>query len=258
MAEPPRSQKTPPPRRALPEQLAGFEEGIHLGNVPDACPYLPDRVATFRIANGFLGAMLYEQLLEIGYRRNGDYMYRPACRTCHECRPLRVLVQEFERSKSQRRVWNRCAPVFRATFGPAECDDERIDLYRRYLQFQHDDEGEEVDEERYARFLTDSCLGGRTFELRLWAGNRLAAVGILDRLQDALSSVYFYFDPVYAPLSPGTFSALYEIEMARRWGMRYYYLGYYIADCASMNYKRQFRPCEIRLHDASGWERIGY
>lgn len=254
MAESPRSQEIPPPAPQAP--LAALEAGIHLGDVPEACPYLPDRVATFRIANGFLGAMHYEQLIQIGYRRNGDYLYRPDCRNCQECRTLRVLATDFRRSKSQRRVWNRCAPVFRASFGPPECDDERIALYRRYLKFQHDDQAGDVDEERYARFLTDSCLGGATFELRLRAGGRLAGVGILDRLRDGLSSVYFYFDPAYAALSPGTYSALYEIETARIWGLRYYYLGYYIANCGSMHYKRQFRPCEIRLPDGAGWERM--
>ena len=255
MAEPPRSTNIHAAPRLPSARLTAFESRIHLGNVPDVCPYLPDRIATFRIANGFMGALLYEQLLELGYRRNGDYMYRPVCRTCDECRPLRVLAQEFRRSKSQRRVWNRCAPVFQVSFGPPESDDERLELYRRYLRFQHGDEAKEVDEDRYARFLTDSCLGGHTFELRFHAAGRLAGVGILDRLHDALSSVYFYFDPEYASISPGTFSALYEIELARRWGMSYYYLGYYISECASMNYKRLFRPCEIRTPDGLRWER---
>ena len=185
-------------------------------------------------------------------------MYRPDCRTCAECRPLRVLVGEFRRSKSQRRVWNRCAPVFDVTYGPPCTDPPRPALYEAYRRFQHGDldGGPTGGEADYRRFLVESCLGGRTFEMRILHEGRLAGVGILDRLENALSSVYFYFDPAFAAYSLGTFSALCEVELARKWGFRYYYLGYYIAPCASMNYKARYRPCEIRAAGGEGWERL--
>jgi arginyl-tRNA--protein-N-Asp/Glu arginylyltransferase len=76
----------------------------------------------------------------------------------------------------------------------------------------------------------------------------------VDRLERALSTVYFYFDPEFAPLSPGTWSALYEIHLAQQWRLSHYYLGYYIPGCPSMNYKARFRPCEIKQPDVPGWQ----
>ena len=40
----------------------------------------------------------------------------------------------------------------------------------------------------------------------------LIAVGVLDYTHEALSSVYLFYDPKYEFLTPGTLSALLEIE----------------------------------------------
>jgi len=236
--------------------LGLVEELSHMGNVPDECPYLPDRVATFRLCDGVLAAPHYEALLAAGYRRNGGFVYRPACHACAECKTLRVLVRESRRTKEQRRIWNRGSRAFRVTFHTPTYTDEKTRLYAAYLRYQHRSEDKTPDATSYTRFLVDSCLGPRTLEFQLRAGDRLAGVGILDRLENALSSVYFYFDPAFARYSPGTYSALYEIDLARQWGMDHYYLGYYIRDCPSMNYKMRFCPCEYKAPDDPAWRRV--
>ena len=70
-------------------------------------------------------------------------------------------------------------------------------------------------------------------------------MGICDLCPSALSSVYFYFDPADRARGLGTFGALVEIETARTRGLGHYYLGYYVAGCAAMNYKSLFRPHEM-------------
>lgn len=240
----------------LPLSLDRLEALIHVGRVPDACPYLDDRVATFDFAYGHLGPAVYEALLARGYRRNGEYIYKPVCRKCDECRTLRVIVPEFCLSKSQRRTRNRGMRRFHVEIGKPAVSDEKVRLYSAYLRYQHGDSENDLDRAGYERFLVDTCLGGATLELCVYDKDRLAGVGVVDRLENALSSVYFYFDPAYAASSPGVFSALYEIALAREWGLRYYYLGYYIAACPSMAYKAHYRPCEVRRPDAT-WERRG-
>ena len=74
------------------------------------------------------------------------------------------------------------------------------------------------------------------------------SVAIVDRGSDALSAVYCYFDPDHSKLGIGTFSVLKQIELARGWGMRYVYLGLYVASSKHMSYKANFRPHE-RLVD---------
>lgn len=232
-----------------------LESVIHLGDVSDPCPYLPGQVATFRFGNGNLVGRHYQQLLDWGYRRNGIYVYRPACRSCKECWVLRVPVDTFKMSKSQRRVWNKGMKVFDVTWGSCRYTPEKAALYERYLAYQHQCDEGPVDKARYCAFLVDSCLQHETMEVQYRVDGRLAGVGIVDKLEKALSTVYFYFDPEFARLSPGTWSALNEIHLARQWGRPYYYLGYFIHGCGSMNYKARFQPCEIKQPDMPDWER---
>ena len=230
-----------------------LESIIHLGDVSDPCPYLPGREATLRFGNGRLVGRYYQQLLDWGYRRNGVYVYRPVCRSCRECWVLRVPVRTFRMSKSQRRVWNKGQGQFEVEWGSCRYTAEKAALYERYLSYQHGTDEGPVDEARYSAFLVDSCLPYETLEVQYRIGGRLAGVGIVDKLERALSTVYFYFDPEYAGLSPGTWSALYEIHLARKWGLAHYYLGYFIPGCGAMNYKARFQPCEIKQPDTPGW-----
>lgn len=225
----------------------GLVRLAYLGHASAACPYLPSREARLLYLDGNLAGPVYRPLMEAGYRRNGTYLYRPDCIGCNECKVLRVPVQTFHRSREQRRVWNRGIKEFEIQITSPEYSDERAELYRRYLLYQHDNpESELPGNESYTSFLVDTCLAAQTRELQLWHDGRLAGVGIFDELADALSSVYFFFDPGAARFSPGTFSALVEIDLARQWNKDFYYLGYYIAECASMSYKARFRPCQIK------------
>jgi arginyl-tRNA--protein-N-Asp/Glu arginylyltransferase len=63
--------------------------------------------------------------------------------------------------------------------------------------------------------------------------------------------VYFYFDPAESWRSLGVFGALCEIEECRRRGLPYWYIGLYIRDCPKMNYKIDYRPCELLGSDGT-------
>lgn len=229
-----------------------FEYPFYLGHSNIACPYLPNREASLLFIDGSMGASMYRQLLDNGYRRHGVFMYRPDCVGCTECKVLRVPVEEFQRTKEQRRIWNRGRKSFQVRLGEPEYQPAKADLYRRYLKYQHDSD-ESIDEERYRQFFVETFLGNDTKELQLLDDEELIGLGILDFVGDAVSSVYFFFDPDYAKQSPGTYSALVEIELARAQRCKYYYLGYYIAGCASMNYKARFRPYEVKDCEGREW-----
>jgi len=79
----------------------------------------------------------------------------------------------------------------------------------------------------------------------LAARGKLLGVGICDVAAQSLSSVYFYFDPAVAGRGMGTFSALFEIEWARQNAIPYWYGGYYVAGCGSMEYKAAFGPYQL-------------
>jgi arginine-tRNA-protein transferase len=65
-----------------------------------------------------------------------------------------------------------------------------------------------------------------------------------------MSTVYFFFDLEESRRSLGTFSALIEIETARRLDLPYYYLGYWVPGCRKMEYKAALGPHELLIGQA--------
>ena len=226
--------------------FAGYHEG--------PCPYLDGRTSRLRFIIGpedFGEA--YHALMDRGYRRHGRLAYRPECPGCNACEVMRVPVEKFSARKSQRRVWNRCNDVFESRFVAPGWSREKMDMYTRYLRDHHDNEKEEMNEARYTEFFVDSFLGSGTIEHQILLDGQLVGFGILDEMPEALSSVYFCFDPEYREHSLGVYSALLEIEYARALGIPWYYMGYYIAGCKTMEYKKDYRPQERRACDADEW-----
>jgi arginine-tRNA-protein transferase len=206
------------------------------------CPYLPGHAARSEVysARGLDGSA-YEKLLARNFRRSGGIVYRPRCRACAECRQVRVLVDAFRPSRSQRRVW-RANRDLRVEMGPPEPTAERHRLYVRYLDARH---GESMSREwrDFVAFLYTSPLA--TLEVRYLLGDRLVAASLLDVCPEGWSSVYAYFEPDLARRSLGTYSVLWEIEACRRSGRPHYYLGYHVAGSPAMDYKARFRPQEV-------------
>jgi leucyl-tRNA---protein transferase len=99
----------------------------------------------------------------------------------------------------------------------------------------------------YRRRGPDSSINGR-------GTGELLAVALTDVLGDGLSMVYSFFDSNEATRSLGTFMILDHITRARRMGLPYVYLGYWVQGSRKMHYKGRFLPQE-RL-TADGWARV--
>ena len=208
------------------------------------CGYLPDREAKNLIIDPHLPVTnaLFGDLLECGFRRSGQHIYRPHCDGCQACIPVRVPVKQFSPNRSQKRCWRRNQDLTH-TRAPAEFNREQFDLYQRYMNSRHGDSGmADSTESQYLEFL--SCPGVNThfYEFRL--RRRLVAVAVTDDLPRGLSAVYTYYDPQLEERSLGTFAVLWQIHEARRLGLPWVYLGYWIEACAKMRYKSNFSPLE--------------
>lgn len=230
-------------KQNLPPELYRFCE------VPRRCSYLPDRTASleYRAYRGLTPHQL-ESLLERGWRRFGIDLFRPTCTGCTECLPLRIPVAEFRPDKSQRRSLRKNQDV-RITLHPATVTSEHLSLYNAWHRDMTEQKGwpwQQLSEEEYARsFLIGDYPS--LHEVQYRKGGELVGVGLVDWLPKSLSSVYFYHAPDWRRLSPGTFSVLCEVELARQLELDFVYLGYSIRDCPSMAYKSNFRPHEILL-----------
>ena len=94
----------------------------------------------------------------------------------------------------------------------------------------------------YVKFLTSSWSNTVFYEFKL--RGRLVAVSIVDHLHKGLSAVYTHFDPAEDKRGLGNYAILWLIEETRMLGLKWLYLGYYIADCQKMAYKNRYRPLE--------------
>lgn len=208
------------------------------------CSYLPGQRARSQVATPthLIDSHAYSALIRAGFRRSGQFTYRPHCELCHACVPVRVDVAAFVASRSQRRCRKRNAHLA-ARFLPLDFRDEHYALYRAYLGSRHAGGGMDRDApDQYTQFLLSSNVDSVLVEFR--DGDTLVMVAVIDQIDDGVSAVYTFFDPEREHDSLGVYGVLWQIELARRLNLPYLYLGYWIADSRKMAYKTQYPPLE--------------
>ncbi|MBF2760756.1 MAG: arginyltransferase [Ectothiorhodospiraceae bacterium AqS1] len=221
---------------------------------PIDCGYLAQRKAKALVVDPEhpKDTALYSLLSHIGFRRNGASIYRPHCEDCQACILVRIPVAEFRLRRKHRRVRaaNRDLTL---RILPAAFDERHFALYEKYLGARHPtsemNEGNAAD---YREFLFSPWCDTSLFEYSI--DERLIAVAVIDRLTDALSCVYTFFDPEHGHRSLGSAAILQAIESAQESNLAWVYLGYYIPESASMRYKANWLPQE-RLIEGR-WKRF--
>jgi arginine-tRNA-protein transferase len=221
-------------------------EFAHGVEPPRPCSYLPDRLAStesrvlLNVSSKALGHMLVR-----GWRRFGPVYFRPACRPCGECVSLRIPVDRFRPTTSQRRAARRCAALS-VTWGRPRVDDERLALlsaWHREREAARGWQASGVDAESYGIEFAMPHPAAREAAWR--DGDRLVAVSLVDETPAGLSAVYFYYHPDVRRLSPGVANVVMLVARARQLGLPHVYLGYRVLGCASLAYKASFAPHEL-------------
>ena len=223
---------------------------LYLG-LERACGYLPGQQArTVYVGQETnMSESMYSALAEQGFRRSGELVYRPYCRNCSACVPVRVRVKGFVPNRVQARVWKKNADLT-VHIKTAAFEEEHYRLFCRYVRARHGDGGmASPSRHGYIEFLRSGWAQTWFVEFRLGAG--LLAVAVVDRLKDGLSAVYTFFEPDSADRSLGVYAVLWQIEEARRLDLDWLYLGFWIEMCRKMAYKSQYRPLEVLT--PGGW-----
>ena len=234
---------------ALPESLLHFYT-----TAPYPCSYLPDRQARSQVAvpPSQVDTTTYGMLVHRGFRRSGQFTYRPRCDGCQRCVPVRVRALEFSPDRTQRKIINRLnvPGLMQVSERPLIFDPEHYALYRDYQQSRHPQGGmDDDDPDQYREFLLNSGIDTRLVEFRI--DGKLVMVSMIDVLNDGLSAVYTFFDPGTPKASYGTYAILWQIIQCQYNHLPYLYLGYWIGESTKMAYKARFQPMDMLDND--GW-----
>ena len=104
---------------------------------PSPCPYLPGKEErkVFTHLVGERAGDLNDLLTHGGFRRSQSIAYRPACETCRACVSVRVIVNEFQPTRSMRRIAERNSDLI-GDMRAAVPTSEQIGV-RSYLDGRH-------------------------------------------------------------------------------------------------------------------------
>lgn len=231
----------------------------HFIEEPRQCSYLPPQRAAleYRLMVEVTPRELEEMLVR-GWRRFGPAYFRPACKPCGECVSIRLDVNRFRPTASQRRAYRR-SKRFRIEVGRPRLDAQRLELHARWHGTRETMRGWEptnLSEDEYATQFAFPSSTGR--ETAWYDGDRLVALGLLDVTPNCVSAAYFFYEPDIARLSPGIGNVVQCVDLARELGAQHLYLGYRVEGCASLTYKGLFHPHELlegrpSVHEPATW-----
>lgn len=219
------------------------------------CSYLKDRSATTIFVDPMLAmnGRIYSELSDFGFRRSGAHVYRPNCRSCQACIPVRIPVDLFQPTRAQKRCLRRNQDVVTVLTDNINTD-EHYALYESYIITRHaDGDMYPPSRDQYEDFLSSEWGVTRYIELR--HEGKLLGVAVSDRLDHGLSAIYTFFRPDEPSRSLGVLAVLRQIELAKAQNLPYVYLGYWIRDCDKMRYKNQYRPLDIFINNT--WLTVG-
>jgi len=212
---------------------------------PVSCPYVPGRAERKLIVElrGNGASLFYDDLSRAGFRRSHRFAYRPACRGCSSCVPVRIAVGRFGHTRSTRRIRNTNRDLSGGLVA-ARATLKQFRLFSAYQRSRHrDSDMALMSYGDYRGMVEDSPVRTAIAEFRDGSGG-LVAASLIDLLDDGVSAVYSFYDPQQPKRSLGTWSILWLVEQCRHQGMPFVYLGYWIADSPKMAYKARFPALE--------------
>ena len=226
------------------------------------CAYFDDKLADTRykfIKN--CDANTFHKMLERGWRRFGNVHFRPECSTCDECKTIRINVQDFKFSKSQKRIMAKNKDIQVYVQKPSLSLDH-LNLFNKYHKYMETKKGwkeNKIDANDYQQSYVD---GASTFgkEILYFLDDKLIAIALSDMTKDSISCVYCFYDHEYESRSLGKFSILAQMSIAKQANIEHLFLGYWIKDHYSMGYKEDYAPFEILqnnplLNEECIWEK---
>jgi leucyl-tRNA---protein transferase len=162
-------------------------------------------------------------------------------------RPLRVDLQRFSFSKSQRRTWRKNDDL-EIVAEPVQLSEEVVHLFETHRQRFQTNVPDSLSD-----FLGPEPSQGptRLQQMSVHQGEKLVAMSFFDYGQESVSSIYGCFHPELAERRLGILTILAEIQWAQAMGMRWYYPGYAFVQPSHYDYKKEIGAVEY--YDWKKW-----
>jgi len=219
---------------------------------PIPCPYLDGKLERRMVTDLSMTSSitLHDKLSRVGFRRSHNLLYTPVCDNCSACLAVRNVVNKFIPSNSHKRTL-RINKTLTAYETPARANHERFELFSRYQEARHTGgEMATMDYYDFQALVEETTVITSHIDFYNKHGTLIGGC-LVDVLEDGLSAVYSYFDPEHKKHSIGTYMILWLIERAKKLGLQYVYLGYWIKGSQKMAYKDKFQPLEY--YSSKGW-----
>jgi len=225
-----------------------LNRNLRNSSISDApCSYVPNKRIQMRHREvDVVSSNFATKVTQRGWRRYGRSYVYPVCEGCNECKNLRIDVQNYSYSKSQKKVISRNEETEIVAKQPVVTD-EHIALYNKYHQYKAKQSGWKHQDISRTEYFETYVEGAFEFgkELHYYIDGKLVCIDLIDILEDGVNAIYCYYDPDYARYSLGTYSLLYQINIAESLGLEWVYLGYWVEGYKSFQYKEKFQPLQI-------------
>lgn len=210
------------------------------------CPYLPKQQSKTAFLSPEIASdsKIYSVLIDQGFRRSGEHIYKPHCDQCKACISVRLPVKKFQPNKNQKRCYKKINQ-FQVSTEPARFNQKHFELFEKYITARHKNgDMYPTSIKQYKEFLLCQWLDCNYLNFIDIKTQKLVATCVYDNLDLGLSAVYTFFDPDYAKYGLGKMAVLQLIEQTKQLGLDYVYLGYWIKESPKMSYKGDYRPLE--------------
>ncbi|GIU81171.1 MAG: arginine-tRNA-protein transferase [Acidobacteria bacterium] len=196
-----------------------------------------------------------DALLAEGWRHFGVYFFRYSFSLyngkIYHVIPLRIRLERFSLSKSQRRVIRKNSDL-RYEVRPIKIDAEKIKLFEKHKKrFKQN-----VPDSIYTFLSPTRGIPCETMEIDVFLGNKLLAASFFDIGKESVSSVYAIFDLEESKRSLGILTMLLEIDFSTVTRKKFYYQGYAHRENSFYDYKKRFQGIEAYDWNSGSWKAL--
>jgi len=187
---------------------------------------------------------IISELSKSGFRRSYDHMYIPQCDSCNLCISSRINLKKFNYTKSTLRNL-RINSDLSLRFNTKNINKERYELFIKYCSHRHNNgQMQYMSIEEFEIFFHNNNNETTIIDL-LDSGKNLHASILLDILEDGYSAVYSFYNPYSKKRGLGKNLILRCLELLKLNNKDNLYLGYWVKDSNTMNYKSSFKGLEL-------------